>query len=312
MLTCKKRLSVAGPAARAPQLTPGSRRRTDRRRAARRGGWASCRDSCEAAALHILDRGLTLHSPPSGSELEIAQGGCTVRPDSRFGKRTPRQGLAANASGESSSVARIWPVALAALLAIACVFAARTYFPPPGQNPTTMASASGAAEPAADSKAGLDRSEEPPFEFLKGRWVTSRATCQATDNYIDFDAGGYKAHLHEREWLNYGGRGSFWRRGSLLMVMNGGNTRAAILIFKYVHDNEIGFYSIVFDQERNYDEYAFHDPDQPRGSDLAPQFHSVATKLEGSSPRPDPNEEWRQRFRTYLGTLKRCAKASPQ
>jgi hypothetical protein len=209
---------------------------------------------------------------------------------------------------------QIWPVALTALLAFAGVFAARTYFGQPSASPTATdaAPSPSLAAPPASGKAELDGGEDSPFEFLKGRWVTSHTTCQTTNNFIDFGVGGYKAYVHDRQWLDHGGRGFYWRRGSLLMVRNGGNTRTAILVFKYLQDDKIVFFDAVFDGEKSYDEYAYRDPDAPTGSDLAPEFHSVATKPKSATPARDPNDEWRQDFRTYLGTLKRCAGVSAQ
>ncbi|SEF07350.1 hypothetical protein SAMN05519104_8344 [Rhizobiales bacterium GAS188] len=205
-----------------------------------------------------------------------------ARQGAAFGKRE-----ATGALEERESSSRMLLIVAVTAFAIACVLdAVRTHLSQPVANPTA--------------------------ELLKGRWVTSQAPCNATDNYIEFGDHGYDAHIHDRLWANGGGFASYWRKDSLIMIKNGGNTRNAILVLKQLPQDQLVFFDLVFDGEPDYEEYGLGDQQEPERSDLVPQFKRVASDLQSARPRTDPNQEWRQAFRTHLGATKHCAAAAPR
>jgi hypothetical protein len=150
------------------------------------------------------------------------------------------------------------------------------------------------------------RETASPLDFLKGRWVTKLAACSATDNYVEFGNDSYLAFVHGRRWADISNHVLYWRKGSVIFVKEDGNKANPILSLKVLDDDHIAFLNLSFEGEEDYDRGGPEVTVQPQPAGRVSEFTSLDVQLDAINRGTTVEDEWRQSFRSYLATLKRC------
>jgi hypothetical protein len=130
-------------------------------------------------------------------------------------------------------------------------------------------------------------------EFLKGRWVTSNATCDATDNLASFSERSFEFKIHGHTFGNHlNSPVSYSRNGDVVSIGIGREKTIAYIAFRAKTVDQIEFADFNMEADRV----------------LHPEKEWAYT---GNSIRSNDallTNKWRELFATHLARLKRCAR----